>query len=121
VLVSTHAVSPALISGTFATPDVGRARARPFSALAEQLLEFRFRLVDFSRIGRGIRPRPRLEVIAEIRASLVAHFISRGFPAVLRDARVIVHAHLADMQLRTAFTLGRFIPIIILTGIIAGR
>src|SRR6185437_2633795 len=45
----------------------------------------------------------RLEVIAEVRASLVADFLGRRFPAVFGDARVVVDAHAANVQLRTAF------------------
>src|SRR6185312_10098202 len=59
--------------------------------------------VDFCRVGGNISRGPRLEVIAEVRASLVADFLGRRFPAVLGDARVVVDAHAANVQLRAAF------------------
>ncbi len=50
----------------------------------------------------------RLEVIAEVRAFLVAHFFHRGFATLLVGTRVVQAAELAGMQVRAtgAATLG---------------
>src|SRR5688572_24177361 len=41
-------------------------------------------------------------MVAEIGRGLVAHFLGRGFAAVLRDTRVVLHAHPAHVQLGAA-------------------
>src|SRR5207302_929515 len=68
-------------------------------ALAEELLELRARLVHRGGIGRRIGPGARLEEVAEVRLRLVAHFLRGRLAAVLGDARVVVGAHAADVQL----------------------
>jgi hypothetical protein len=85
-----------------------KAAQRPFfggagSALAEESLQLRFRLVHFCNVRRRISRRPRLEVIAEVRPRLVVHFLRGRLAAMLGDPHVVVHAHLANVQLRPAF------------------
>ena len=50
----------------------------------------------------SMRIRARLEVVAEVRAFLVLHFLSDGLTAMLRDRSAVPLAQLADMQLGAA-------------------
>ena len=70
--------------------------------LPEQPFQLGFRAVDFGDVGRGIRARARLEVIAEIRLGLVTDFLGGGLAAMLRYPRVVFNTHLADVQLGAA-------------------
>ena len=65
---------------------------------AEEIVERRLRTLDRSGILGHVGPRLRLEVIAEIRLVLFSDFFCGGFLAVLGIRRVVLHAHLADME-----------------------
>jgi hypothetical protein len=68
----------------------------------EQPFQIRFGLVHLSGVGCSVGTRPRLEVIAEVGLRLVADFFCRRLAAMLRNARIVVNAHPADVQLGTA-------------------
>ncbi len=72
------------------------------SLLPEQPLQLRLSLIHFPRVGSRVGARPGLEVIAEVRLRLVADFLRRGLAAMLCNARVVLDAHLAHVQLGTA-------------------
>src|SRR5262249_17277206 len=69
------------------------------SAFPEEFFELAARAVDLSGVGGCVGLRPRLEVIAEVGACLVAHFLRGGLAAMLGDAGIVVDAHAAYVQL----------------------
>ena len=71
-------------------------------ALTEELLELAQRFVDFGGVRWGVSAGARLEVAAEVGASFITHFVSRGLAAMFGHACVVVDAHPADMQLGAA-------------------
>ena len=71
------------------------------SLLAEERFQRRACGVGFAG-RRDIGAHLRLEVIAEVGGGLVAHFFGRGLAAVLGDARVVLHAQAAHVQLGVA-------------------
>src|ERR1700694_3868584 len=74
------------------------ARARP--SLPKQIVERRLRARELGGVLRDVGAFFRLEVIAEIRLILFAHFLRRRLLAMLRIGRVVLNAHLAHVQLR---------------------
>jgi hypothetical protein len=65
---------------------------------SEQPRQLRFGFISFARVGCGVGPRARLEKIAEIRLRFVPDLFRGGLAAMLRDARIVVDAQLADVQ-----------------------
>ena len=63
---------------------------------AERMLA---RGIDLGGVRRNVRAHLGLEVIAEVGRDLVAHLLGGGLAAMLRDARVVLDAHAADVQL----------------------
>ena len=57
-------------------------------------------LADRRRIGGRVVAGTRLEMISEVGAGLIAHFFGRGLAAMLSNARRVVNAHAANVQLR---------------------
>src|SRR5260370_32801060 len=74
-------------------------RARTRESLPKQPVQFGLGLIHLRRVGRSVGARPRLEVIAEVGLRLVAHFLGRRLAAMLRNPRIIINAHAADVQL----------------------
>src|SRR5579863_3648617 len=72
------------------------------SFLAEQLLQLPARAVNLGGVGRRVGGGARLEMIAEVGVRLVADFLGGRLAAVLGDARIVVEAHAAYVQLRVA-------------------
>src|SRR5215469_1338853 len=66
-----------------------RATSEP-ALLSEQLRQLGFGLVDFGGVGWNVGRGSRLEVITEVRASLVAHLFRSRLPAMLCNAGVMI-------------------------------
>jgi hypothetical protein len=66
--------------------------------LLEKRIKRRLRALNFRGVLGYIGASLRLEVIAEIRLILLAHFFRDRFTAMLRIARVIFDAHLAHVE-----------------------
>src|SRR5690349_15787027 len=81
-----------------------RPTARPTARLPalflEEVLQLGARAVRRADIAFHVNVRPRLEVVAEIRALLVFDFLRDGLAAVLRNAGAVPLAQFADVQLR---------------------
>jgi hypothetical protein len=77
----------------------------PCRSLSKQIVERRPRSREFGSFLRDVSPLLGFEVIAEISLVLFAHFLSRGLFAMFGVRRVVLDAHLADVQLSvTCFT-----------------
>jgi hypothetical protein len=68
----------------------------------EQVVERRLGSQKFRRILRDVGPGLWLEVIAKIRLILFAHLLCCRLLAMFCVRRVVLHAHLADVQLSVA-------------------
>ena len=70
--------------------------------LLEQVVERRLSSQKSRRILRDVGPCFWLEVIAKISLILFAHLLRRRLLAMLCVRRVVLHAHLADVQFSVA-------------------
>jgi hypothetical protein len=70
--------------------------------LAKEIVEGRLGLLDFGDVLRDISTFLGLEVITEIGLVLLAHLLGGRLLAVLSLRGVVLHAHLADVELGVA-------------------
>jgi hypothetical protein len=70
--------------------------------LAKEVVEGRLGLLDFGDVLRDISTFLGLEVITEIGLVLLAHLLGGRLLAVLCFRGVVLHAHLADVELGVA-------------------
>jgi hypothetical protein len=71
----------------------------PRRSLSKQIVERRPRSREFGGFLRYVSPLLGFEVITEIGLVLFAHFLSCGLFAMFGVGRVVLDAHLADVQL----------------------
>jgi len=80
--------------------EIGAIRA--ISSFAKQIVQSRFCSFQLRRVFGYVCVRFRLEVITKIRFVFLSLFLSRGLFAMFCVARIVFHAHFADMEFRTA-------------------